>query len=67
MSELCDQPAVDLRRMIGTKAVSPVDLLESCIKRIEAVDPENVATPITGNQHESSGYLGRILSKIDTP
>jgi amidase len=39
MSELCDQSAVDLRRMISSKQISPVEVLENCIERIEAVDP----------------------------
>lgn len=39
MSELCDLSAVELRRMIGDKRISPVELLESCIRRIEATDP----------------------------
>lgn len=38
MTELCDLEAVDLRRRIGGKEISPVELLESCIDRIEAVD-----------------------------
>ncbi len=39
MTELCDLNAVDLRRMIGAKEISPVELLDSCIARTEAVDP----------------------------
>lgn len=31
--------AVELRRLIGEKEVSPVELLEACIARIEAVNP----------------------------
>jgi amidase len=31
--------AVELRRLIGSKEISPVELLEACIARIEAVDP----------------------------
>ena len=38
MIELCDLGAVELRRMIGVKDISPVDLLDSCIARTEAVD-----------------------------
>lgn len=38
MSELCDLSAVELRRRIGTKEVSPVELLESCLARIEAAN-----------------------------
>ena len=39
MTELCDLSAIDARRLIGAKAISPVELLESCIQRIEAVNP----------------------------
>jgi amidase len=38
-SMLCDLPAVELRRLIGTRRVSPVELLRDCIQRIEAVNP----------------------------
>ncbi|PIW26658.1 MAG: hypothetical protein COW30_13855 [Rhodospirillales bacterium CG15_BIG_FIL_POST_REV_8_21_14_020_66_15] len=36
--DLCDLTATEARRLIGTKEISPVELLESCIARIEAVD-----------------------------
>lgn len=39
MTELCDLDALEARRLIGSKQISPVELLESCIARIEAVDP----------------------------
>lgn len=39
MAELCDLSATELRRMIGGKRISPVELLESCIRRIEATNP----------------------------
>src|SRR5215472_14245582 len=39
MAELCDLGAVELRQLIGRKAISPVELLESCLRRIEAVNP----------------------------
>lgn len=39
MTELCDLTAIDLRRRIGSKDISPVELTESCIRRIEAVNP----------------------------
>lgn len=38
MTELCDQSAVELRRRIGAKEISPVELTESCISRVEAVN-----------------------------
>ena len=31
--------AVELRRLIGARQLSPVELLEACIARIEAVNP----------------------------
>lgn len=36
---LVTRSAVELRRMIGSKEISPVELLEACIDRIEAVNP----------------------------
>jgi len=37
--ELVALSAVELRRLIGAREVSPVELLEACIERIEAVNP----------------------------
>ncbi|HEY2132792.1 MAG TPA: amidase family protein, partial [Acetobacteraceae bacterium] len=39
MTEPCDLNALDARTMIGRKQLSPVELLESCIGRMDAVDP----------------------------
>ncbi len=38
-AEPCDLPARDARRLIGTRQLSPVALLESCMARIEQVNP----------------------------
>ena len=40
MTELCELSAVTLRRMIGDKTISPVELLASCRRRIDAVNPK---------------------------
>ena len=37
--EPCDLTAVEARRLMGGKQLSASELLESCIDRIEAVDP----------------------------
>lgn len=37
--ELVETSAVELRRLIGAKALSPVELLEACIAQIEKVNP----------------------------
>ena len=37
--ELLALSSVELRRRIGTKEISPVELLEACIARIEALNP----------------------------
>jgi amidase len=38
MTRPCDLDATEARRLIGTKKLSPVELLESCIAQVEAVD-----------------------------
>lgn len=38
MNELCDLPAVELRRLIGAREISPVELLASCRARVERVN-----------------------------
>ena len=39
MTEPCDLSAVEARALIGAKKLSARDLLESCLERIDAVDP----------------------------
>jgi amidase len=39
MTEPCDLTATEARFLISTKKLAPTELLESCIARIEAVDP----------------------------
>lgn len=34
-----DLSAIEARRLIGTKALSPVELLDSCLARIDATNP----------------------------
>jgi Asp-tRNA(Asn)/Glu-tRNA(Gln) amidotransferase A subunit family amidase len=38
MTEPCDLTALDARALIGAKRLSPVELMDSCIARVEAVD-----------------------------
>ena len=39
MTEACELSAIEARKLIGEKRISPVELLDSCIRRIEAVNP----------------------------
>jgi len=39
MDRLCDKDAVELRRLIGERAISPVELLDDCLARIGEVNP----------------------------
>ena len=39
MGEACDLTAVEARRMIGARKLSPLELLESCLARIEKTNP----------------------------
>ena len=57
MSDLCDKTAVELRSLIGRKDISPVELVESCIERIEAIDNKLnavVTTAFTRAREEAS-------------
>ncbi len=45
MTEPCDLPATEARALIGRRALSPVELLESCIVRIEAIESAVNAMP----------------------
>jgi amidase len=38
-TELVALPATEMRRLIGTKEISPVELLDACIERIAAINP----------------------------
>ena len=39
LDELLALSSVEMRRRIGTKEISPVELVEASIARIEALDP----------------------------
>lgn len=39
MTDLCALSALELRRLIGRKAVSPVEVVDACIARVEAANP----------------------------
>jgi Asp-tRNA(Asn)/Glu-tRNA(Gln) amidotransferase A subunit family amidase len=39
LTEPCDLSATEARALIGTRRLSPVELTQSCIRRIEEVDP----------------------------
>lgn len=39
MSGLCDSSAVELRRLLAARAISPVELLEACLSRIATINP----------------------------
>jgi len=38
MTEPCDLTATEARRLIGRKALSPVELMQSCLGRIDRVN-----------------------------
>jgi len=56
--------AVKLRRLIGAKQISPVELLEDCIERIEAIDPginAIVARPFRRAREEAKRAEAAVL------
>ena len=40
MTDLCDRSAVDLAALMRRREISPLELLDSCLARIEAVNPK---------------------------
>ena len=40
MTKPCDLSAIEARRLIGAKRLSPVELLDSCLERIHATNPK---------------------------
>ncbi|MBI1775523.1 MAG: amidase [Proteobacteria bacterium] len=63
MTEPCDLAAVELRRLIGTKALSPVELLESCRKRIDSVNPTvNAITATCWGRAETEAKLAEATA-----
>jgi amidase len=70
VTEPCDLGAVEARRLIGERRLSPVDLLESCIARIEAVNPAVnavVATCYARARAEARAAEQAVLSGDDLP
>ena len=55
VDELCTLSAVEARRRIGTKELSPVELLEACIGRIEQVNPAVNAVTATDFDRARAG------------
>lgn len=72
MTDPCDLSATDARRLIGEKTLSPVELVESCIARVEAVDPAVNAMPArdferalaTARRHEHAVVAGEPLGVL---
>ena len=62
--------AVELRRRIGSKEISPVELLEACLARIEAINPAvNDPTKINQTRVQSAvdawnNYQDQIIPNI---
>ena len=61
MSSFCDMTATHLRQMIGRKDISPVELVEASIERIEMVDPSLNAF-VTKN-YEAARKTAKIAEK----
>ncbi|MBU0726298.1 MAG: amidase [Alphaproteobacteria bacterium] len=62
--------AVELRRLIGTKAISPVELLDACITRIDALNPAVNAIAAKGYtraRQEAKAAEAAVLAGEDLP
>jgi amidase len=55
-------PAVELRRRIGSKEISPVELLEACIARIEEINP--AVNAITATCYDRARAEARAAERV---
>jgi len=65
MNNPCDLTAVEARRLIGSRLLSPEELLESCIARIEQVNPSVnavVATCYERAREEAREQTERLMN-----
>ncbi|MDP6390375.1 MAG: amidase family protein [Alphaproteobacteria bacterium] len=70
MTEPCDLTAVEMRRLIGRKRLSPIELVESCIARIEMVNPvlnAVVATCYDRAREEARAMTERLVKGDELP
>ena len=61
MSSLCDMTATDLRHMIGRKDISPVELVEASIERIEMVD--SILNAVVTKNYEAARRAAKTAEK----
>ncbi|HWT37840.1 MAG TPA: amidase family protein [Paraburkholderia sp.] len=59
--DLVSRNAVELRRMIGAREISPVELLEACIERIEAINP--AVNAITATCYDAAREAARAAER----
>ena len=59
--DLVSRNAVELRRMIGTKEISPVELLDACIERIEAINP--AVNAITATCYDAAREAAKVAER----
>ena len=72
MTEPCDLTAVEARALIGRKRLSPVELLESCLARTDAVDPavnamvarDDTASRVAAKEAEAAVMRGDRLGAL---
>jgi amidase len=70
MTEPCDLTAVEARRLIGRKELSPIELLESCMARIDMVNPAVnavVATCYERAREEARAATEAVMRGDDLP
>lgn len=61
MTEPCDLSAVEARRLIGRKRLSAVELVESCIARIEMVNP--AVNAVVARDYDRAREAARVATQ----
>src|SRR2546428_5283656 len=67
-SPLPDLSATELRRLIGAREVSPVEVLDACLERLEKHNPTlNAVVTVNGRARDDARDLERRLQKGEKP
>lgn len=62
MTQPCELSATDARALIGRKALSPVELLESCIAQVERVNPS--VNAVVTQAYDSARKQAAVAEKL---
>src|SRR2546426_10608371 len=68
MEDLADLSATELRKLVGARAVSPVEVVQACLARLERHDPViNAVVTLNPRALDDARELERRLARGEPP